>query len=52
VTHGARSVPAVVRNAATGRVRTSKESAMYPFDQNNEQHYQQYAQAVDSGDYS
>ena len=25
---------------------------MYPFDQNNEQHYQQYAQAVDSGDYS
>jgi len=25
---------------------------MYPFDQNNQQQYQQYAQASDSGDYS
>jgi hypothetical protein len=25
---------------------------MFPFDQNNQQHYQQYAQASDSGDYS
>jgi len=25
---------------------------MYPFDQNNQQAYQQYAQASDSGDYS
>jgi len=29
-----------------------KEDRMYPFDQNNQQQYQQYAQASDSGDYS